>query len=246
MVAHAENDVTEIKQTAAGENTVMVSWKKAEGAYGYNVYISTDGVTFVRTTKGSECDVYNDTKKKISNLTAGSTYYVSIEAVYKDSEGNITSGTMSDKVEVVTAPSASKIFTSSIKETKTSPNAISFKWGSVRGANRYILYVNDKKIATVKKTSAKVKVKVGSVNTVRITPVRQSTSGFLAKGGHAEAYDLYAAPGKPCKVASFKRNNYTWYPTVSNKVMVGWNKSARDKYEPSGYQVQIYSLKNKN
>ena len=173
MVVHAENDVTGIKQTAAGENTVMVSWKKAEGAYGYNVYISTDGVTFVRTTKGSECDVYNDTKKKISNLTAGSTYYVSIEAVYKDSEGNITSGTMSDKVEVVTAPSASKIFTSSIKETKTSPNAISFKWGSVRGANRYILYVNDKKIATVKKTSAKVKVKVGSVNTVRITPVRQ-------------------------------------------------------------------------
>lgn len=245
MVAHAENDVTEIKQTAAGENTVMVSWKKAEDAYGYNVYISTDGVTFVRTTKGSECDVYNDTKKKISNLTAGSTYYVSIEAVYKDNEGNITSGTMSDKVEVVTAPSASKIFTSSIKETKTSPNAISFKWGSVRGANRYILYVNDKKIATVKKTSAKVKVKVGSVNTVRITPVRQSTSGFLAKGGHAEAYDLYAAPGKPCKVASFKRNNYTWYPTVSNKVMIGWNKSARDKYEPSGYQVQIYSLKNK-
>ena len=28
MVAHAENDVTEIKQTAAGENTVMVSWKR--------------------------------------------------------------------------------------------------------------------------------------------------------------------------------------------------------------------------
>ena len=35
MVVHAENDVTGIKQTAAGENTVMVSWKKAEGAYGY-------------------------------------------------------------------------------------------------------------------------------------------------------------------------------------------------------------------
>lgn len=243
--ALANNGVTGVKQTDAGENDVTVGWNGVSGAYGYNVYISANGTTWQRTTKGSECDVYNATKKKISNLTSGSTYYIIIEAVYKDSEGNMTSAGKSGKYAVVTAPASSKSFASSIKQTKATSKSISLKWSSVRGANQYILYVNDKKAGTFKKTSATVKVKEGSVNNIRITPVRKSSAGFEAKGGHAEAYDYYAAPGKPVQVASFKKNNFTWYPTVNNKVMIGWNKSSSDKYEPTGYQIQIYSLKNK-
>ncbi len=108
-------------------------------------YISVNGTTWQRTTKGSECDVYNATKKKISNLTSGSTYYIIIEAVYKDSEGNMKSAGKSGKYAVVTAPASSKAFASSIKQTKATSKSISLKWSSVRGANQYILYVNDKK-----------------------------------------------------------------------------------------------------
>ena len=112
----------------------------------------------------------------------------------------------------------------------------------MRGANRYIVYVNDKKKAVVKKNAVSIRVRTGSVNNVRVVPVKRSSSGFMAKGGNIEAYDFYSSPKRPKRVAAFRYNNLLWQPTESNTVTIGWTKAAGDKYDPTGYQMEVYSL----
>lgn len=234
-----------VTQTDADTNNVTVTWSADSSAYGYNVYLSSDGNTYARTTSDTECDVHKDsgTQKKITNLTAGSSYYVKVNPVYRSSEGAISEGESLGTVNVVTAPS--RVKAASIKQTKATYNSISIKWSSVSGATSYIVFLNNKKAATVTATSAKISVDAGSVNNIQIRAVKKSSDGFAAKGGYTEAYDFYAAPGKPAKLASFKNNNFEWYPTISNKVTVGWNKSSDDEYEATGYQVEIYSVNGK-
>ena len=81
----AASEVTGVTQTRSDEESVTVSWKRLKNAYGYDVFISTGNGKYKRLTKRTDCDIVGskNTKKKISNLTSGSTYYVVIKAVYK-------------------------------------------------------------------------------------------------------------------------------------------------------------------
>lgn len=241
----AASEVTGVTQTRSDEESVTVSWKRLKNAYGYDVFISTRNGKYKRLTKRTDCDIVGskNTKKKISNLTSGSTYYVVIKAVYKKKDGSYKIGPAGKRLEVVTSPS--KTAKSTIKQIKATPHYIKFKWDKVRGANRYIIYVNEKKKAVVKKNVASIKVGTGSVNNVRIIPVKQSQSGYMAKGGNIEAYDFFSSPKRPKRVAIFRYNNFSWYPTINNNVTVGWTKASGDKYDPSGYQMEVYSLTNK-
>jgi hypothetical protein len=232
-----------LTQTGAGENSVTVTWSKDKKAYGYNIYISTNAKKYSRISNDKICDVSNNTKKKISNLKAGTTYYIKVASVYKSSKDIVTEGTWSKYIRVVTAPS--RVDASSIRQTNASAKTVTVKWNASKGATGYVVYVNDKKVKIVKRTKAYVSVKSGSTNSIKIRPVRVSPSGYMAVGGHSEAYDIYAAPAKPVNVASFKDHNFTWYPTMSNKVMVGWTNNSVNTYEPDGYQVQIYSVTGK-
>ena len=193
----AASEVTGVTQTRSDEESVTVSWKSLKNAYGYDVFISTGNGKYKRLTKRTDCDVVGskNTKKKISNLTSGSTYYVVIKAVYKKENGKYKIGPAGKRLEVVTSPS--KTAKSTIKQIKATPHYIRFKWDKVRGANRYIVYVNDKKKAVVKKNAVSIRVRTGSVNNVRVVPVKRSSSGFMAKGGNIEAYDFYSSP-KSC------------------------------------------------
>lgn len=237
----AASKVKGVTETRSDENSVVVSWKGLKNAYGYNIYISTGNGKYKRLTKRS-CDVVGkkNTKKKIRNLTSGSTYYIVVKAVYKKKNGTIKIGPAGKRLEVVTSPS--KTASSKIKQVKATPNFIRFKWDKVRGANCYIVYVNDKKRAVVKSNAVSIRVNTGSVNNVRVIPVKKSKKGFMAKGGSIEAYDLFSAPKRPKRVAVFRYNNLLWHPTISNTVTVGWTKAAGDKYDPTGYQMDVYSL----
>lgn len=240
----AASEVKNVIQTRSDEESVTVSWKRLKKAYGYDVFISTGNGKYKRLTKRTDCDVVGskNTKKKISNLTSGSKYYVVIKAVYKKKDGSFKIGPAGKRLQVVTSPS--KAARSTIKQIKATPHYIKFKWDKVRGANRYIIYVNEKKKAVVKKNVASIKVMTGSVNNVRIIPVNRSQSGFMAKGGSIEAYDFLSSPKRPKRVAIFRYNNLSWYPTINNNVTIGWTKAAGDKYDPTGYQVEVYSLTN--
>lgn len=237
----AASEVTGVTQTRSDEESVTVSWKSLKNAYGYDVFISTGNGKYKRLTNKT-CDVVGskNTKKKISNLTSSRTYYVVVKAVYKKENGKYKIGPAGKRLEVVTSPS--KTAKSTIKQIKATPHYIRFKWDKVRGANRYIVYVNDKKKAVVKKNAVSIRVRIGSVNNVRVVPVKRSSSGFMAKGGNIEAYDFYSSPKRPKRVAAFRYNNLLWQPTESNTVTIGWTKAAGDKYDPTGYQMEVYSL----
>lgn len=237
----AASEVTGVTQTRSDEESVTVSWKSLKNAYGYDVFISSGNGKYKRLTNKT-CDVVGskNTKKKISNLTSSRTYYVVVKAVYKKENGKYKIGPAGKRLEVVTSPS--KTAKSTIKQIKATPHYIRFKWDKVRGANRYIVYVNDKKKAVVKKNAVSIRVRTGSVNNVRVVPVKRSSSGFMAKGGNIEAYDFYSSPKRPKRVAAFRYNNLLWQPTESNTVTIGWTKAAGDKYDPTGYQMEVYSL----
>ena len=241
LKASAASEVKGLIQTRSEEDSVTVSWKSLKNAYGYDVFISSGNGKYKRLTNKT-CDVVGskNTKKKISNLTSSRTYYVVVKAVYKKENGKYKIGPAGKRLEVVTSPS--KTAKSTIKQIKATPHYIRFKWDKVRGANRYIVYVNDKKKAVVKKNAVSIRVRTGSVNNVRVVPVKRSSSGFMAKGGNIEAYDFYSSPKRPKRVAAFRYNNLLWQPTESNTVTIGWTKAAGDKYDPTGYQMEVYSL----
>lgn len=241
LKASAASEVKGLTQTRSEEDSVTVSWKSLKNAYGYDVFISSGNGKYKRLTNKT-CDVVGskNTKKKISNLTSSRTYYVVVKAVYKKENGKYKIGSAGKRLEVVTSPS--KTAKSTIKQIKATPHYIRFKWDKVRGANRYIVYVNDKKKAVVKKNAVSIRVRTGSVNNVRVVPVKRSSSGFMAKGGNIEAYDFYSSPKRPKRVAAFRYNNLLWQPTESNTVTIGWTKAAGDKYDPTGYQMEVYSL----
>lgn len=241
LKASAASEVKGLTQTRSEEDSVTVSWKSLKNAYGYDVFISSGNGKYKRLTNKT-CDVVGskNTKKKISNLTSSRTYYVVVKAVYKKENGKYKIGPAGKRLEVVTSPS--KTAKSTIKQIKATPHYIRFKWDKVRGANRYIVYVNDKKKAVVKKNAVSIRVRTGSVNNVRVVPVKRSRSGFMAKGGNIEAYDFYSSPKRPKRVAAFRYNNLLWQPTESNTVTIGWTKAAGDKYDPTGYQMEVYSL----
>lgn len=241
LKASAASEVKGLTQTRSEEDSVTVSWKNLKNAYGYDVFISSGNGKYKRLTNKT-CDVVGskNTKKKISNLTSSRTYYVVVKAVYKKENGKYKIGPAGKRLEVVTSPS--KTAKSTIKQIKATPHYIRFKWDKVRGANRYIVYVNDKKKAVVKKNAVSIRVRTGSVNNVRVVPVKRSSSGFMAKGGNIEAYDFYSSPKRPKRVAAFRYNNLLWQPTESNTVTIGWTKAAGDKYDPTGYQMEVYSL----
>lgn len=241
LKASAASQVKGLTQTRSEEDSVTVSWKSLKNAYGYDVFISSGNGKYKRLTNKT-CDVVGskNTKKKISNLTSSRTYYVVVKAVYKKENGKYKIGPAGKRLEVVTSPS--KTAKSTIKQIKATPHYIRFKWDKVRGANRYIVYVNDKKKAVVKKNAVSIRVRTGSVNNVRVVPVKRSSSGFMAKGGNIEAYDFYSSPKRPKRVAAFRYNNLLWQPTESNTVTIGWTKAAGDKYDPTGYQMEVYSL----
>lgn len=241
LKASAASEVKGLTQTRSEEDSVTVSWKSLKNAYGYDVFISSGNGKYKRLTNKT-CDVVGskNTKKKISNLTSSRTYYVVVKAVYKKENGKYKIGPAGKRLEVVTSPS--KTAKSTIKQIKATPHYIRFKWDKVRGANRYIVYVNDKKKAVVKKNAVSIRVRTGSVNNVRVVPVKRSSSGFMAKGGNIEAYDFYSSPKRPKRVAAFRYNNLLWQPTESNTVTIGWTKAAGDKYDPTGYMMEVYSL----
>ena len=241
LKASAASEVKGLTPTRSEEDSVTVSWKSLKNAYGYDVFISSGNGKYKRLTNKT-CDVVGskNTKKKISNLTSSRTYYVVVKAVYKKENGKYKIGPAGKRLEVVTSPS--KTAKSTIKQIKATPHYIRFKWDKVRGANRYIVYVNDKKKAVVKKNAVSIRVRTGSVNNVRVVPVKRSGSGFMAKGGNIEAYDFYSSPKRPKRVAAFRYNNLLWQPTESNTVTIGWTKAAGDKYDPTGYQMEVYSL----
>jgi len=71
----------------AGNTSVYLSWQKVYSAVGYNIYQSSDGVTFVRLSSGV---TFSENSAVVGNLTNGRIYYFGVSAVdERNNEGGI-------------------------------------------------------------------------------------------------------------------------------------------------------------
>lgn len=137
------------KAASANFQQVKLTWKKAAGASGYEIYRSTKAtggfkkIATVSSTKTS----YTDKK-----LTTGTTYYYRIRA-YRKNSGITTKAPLSAVKNARPVPQKTTV-TASYKNYSTA----TIKWKKVSGASGYVIYRSTSKngkytnIATIKKT----------------------------------------------------------------------------------------------
>lgn len=119
------------KASSASFRQVKLTWKKAAGASGYEIYRSkksTGGFKKIATVSSAKTS-YTDKK-----LTTGTTYYYRIRA-YRKNSGITTKGPWTLVKKAKPVPKKTTI-TASYKNYST----VSIKWKKVTGANGYTIY----------------------------------------------------------------------------------------------------------
>jgi hypothetical protein len=220
ITSMAASTVTGVIQTKGTESSVTITFTGDVQAYGYYVYYSLDGSTYVRSghSTSSYPDTYN-TEGYISGLSAGTQYYVKVVPVYKDSNYNYIpqNDKASDVITVVTTPTS--IASSSLKQTNATANSVTLSWQAVAGATGYNIIKNNSVVSYVTGTSATLKTSAGSYESYRVCAVKISAAGYKASG-YTSSVSCQAAPGKPVNLASYDDYNLTWKSYSSNKVTV--------------------------
>lgn len=135
---------TALKKESQTYNSLKLSWKKIDGASGYEIYRSTSkSGTYknVKTiTSGSTLSWTN------SGLTTGKTYYYKVRP-YRTINGNKVYGEFSELVSV--KPVLSKV--TSFKATPTGSSSIKLTWKKVTGATGYVIERSTSKEGTYSK-----------------------------------------------------------------------------------------------
>jgi fibronectin type 3 domain-containing protein len=162
--------VTEIKSVkiANDKGTKMkVSWKKNETAGGYRIQYSTDS-DFEDDVEVINLQGNQTTSKTISDLKAGKTYYVRIQALSKGSTELTASWSDTASLKVVSAPATTKLSKAVNKKGKK----IKATWKKTSGASGYeIQYSTDKAF----KSAKTIKVKGGSSTSKTIKGLKKKT-----------------------------------------------------------------------
>ncbi len=211
------------KITKAKENSstaITITWKKAAGADGYQIYRSTaknGSYEKVGTTKGAGTVTYKD-----GTLSAGKTYYYKVRA-YKKSGTKTGTADFSAPQKVWTVKKASIA-----KVSGTSGNKITLNWNKVSKADGYVIYRSTKagsgfeKIAeissgdTVKYTDKKVKA--GKMYYYKIAATSNITGSTVGRGDYGKTVGVPVLKQAEILSASIAEGNSAlikWQP-VSN------------------------------
>lgn len=137
------------KVASAGYNKVKITWSKAKGAGGYNIYQKSDnGWKLIDTVKS---DVTSYTH---SSLTCGKTYTYTVKAFRKINDTTYKSGYDKNGISGKPVPASPKL-----KDlTKKSGTSLQLTWEKVSGASGYVVYRKNssgkwEKIKTITKPS---------------------------------------------------------------------------------------------
>ncbi|MCM1272099.1 MAG: fibronectin type III domain-containing protein [Clostridium sp.] len=239
ITALAATKVTGLKQTAATDSSVSFSWTGDITCQGYQVFKSnTLNGTYVRKSSytGNSADV-SAPNTIITGLSPATTYYVKVRAVYY-SNGVYSYGPMSDALAVTTAPEKPK----TVKELKATTSGVTLKWSKVSGATGYVVYRDNKKVASTKNTNVTIKQTVGTSQYYKVYAVRKVGSYTATSSNYASTY-ADAVPAKPVYVANEAQGNVKWNPDT-NQVTLYADKNTKDK-TCDGFQFVIYSANGK-
>lgn len=230
----APEKVAGLKQTDSGDDSISLEWTALlDNDVNYEVWVSTDQKKWVL----KEDSTY-DNKETISNLNAGTTYYVKVRA-YIDSwsKPKEYSNSYSNVLECVTAPNSAP---STFEKTGSTTTSISLKWSSVPGANCYkIVYQKNgsraEKSVLVTGTKATLKkLSKNSTYSIEVNPARRtSTKSYTAVADYKDK-DLYRVGVTPGKVSGVYVP-YNWYNI--NEMKIGYKTIDA----ANGYQAELWS-----
>lgn len=246
ITAMAQETVTGLSQTAAGDNSATITWNADLTAAGYRIYVSTDNVKFSRYRSAkADFDVSADAPvAEITGMTQGSSCYVRIAPVYQVAEETYTEGMMSASIEITALPG--QISEKSLRQTALDKKSVTISWKAATGADGYLIYNEDqsKVLADTKSTHVKLNEATGSCHTYYVYPYCNA-GGKIFEGAAVTINNVRVAPGKPAQVASASAGNLKWNASRNNQVTVFWNRNEKDEYECDGFQVEITSLQGK-
>ncbi len=224
--ASAVGKASGLKATAVTENSISLSWSKADDADGYRIFRYNTSTKKWVGIKNTTALTFTD-----KSLSAGTLYSYGVRAV-EVKDGKYVYGEASNIIKVLTLPGA----TNNLKVTKSDKSSISLKWDKATGATGYALYQHNpstKKYDRIAVT-ASTEYTVNNLNagTSYIFAVRA-----YAKNGSAVAY------GKASDFLTAKAA--VSLSKVSNLRLDAFNEKAyRIKWDTvngaDGYQVGIY------
>ena len=169
----APGAVNGLQQTKHGYSAVEIKWNNVSGDFDHYKVEIADNTSFT-SAASSEAKIPT---AQISGLSAGKSYYVRVTAIDKTG----TAGTVSQAIEVVTAPMKQ---VQNLKQTAVADKKISFSWNAVDGANAYdIDYAKantETKTITTTKTSHTISASADSKYAIRVWPFRKSSTGYMA------------------------------------------------------------------
>ena len=146
--------VTSLSVKTKSYNSIMVSWKKVNGASGYEIYQSTkkgSGYKKIKTITEPGTIHYVDSK-----LKTGTTYYYKLRAYRKVGSKKVYSSLWSNIKSVKPL-----LLKTTIKQGKSSKKQVVLTWKKTSGASGYEVYRSTKKSSNYKK--------IASVSTLKYT-----------------------------------------------------------------------------
>lgn len=237
----APGQVTGVKQTAAGTNSVSITFQAlvdTEVRYEIQLSSSANG-TFQEWSTCSKGEDY------IYNLpNAGSSYYLRV-VPYTRNGIKKEYGPSSEVIEVVTAPSTKP---ENLKHTTSTETSITLAWNSVAGANGYqIKYKNNQASGYMESFVTGNQAVLSSLTSnteynVEVYPVRKSAAGFNAVGrSYGTLYNIPVVPGKggkPDCVAYWKNLGEIRADAVTMKSADGYQWEIWTAYQKKGKRLK--------
>ena len=130
--------VTNLKATSA-PTSLKLTWSKVKGAQKYEVYYSTDGKKWTKSTSSKN-------SADIKNLKSGKTYKVKVRAIASSNKGSYSS-------VLTTSTAPAKVTLSAVT---TASNSATLTWKTISGVTGYdVQYSTSSKFSTSKTATVK-------------------------------------------------------------------------------------------
>ncbi len=228
---------TGVHQTDADKNNVKIVWNAVPNADTYLWSWSADGVSGWSEGK---YDYSVKPETIISQLSAGTTYYVRLKAADTSDYENIQLSDWSQPIQVATAPDAAQMGALTVADV--SATSLTITWTPCPGATSYNVYDGTTKtlLGTVTNTTyVRNSLAPGNSYSIQVVPVRTTEAGYAAFDSYRILSNVYTKPNKPVKpsTANFGLSSIYYNNNAAYFGATDPSKSA------NGYEIEVYTMK---
>lgn len=228
---------TGVHQTDADKNNVKIVWNAVPNADTYLWSWSADGVSGWSEGK---YDYSVKPETIISQLSAGTTYYVRIKAADTSDYENIQLSDWSQPIQVATAPDAAQMGALTVADV--SATSLTITWTPCPGATSYNVYDGTTKtlLGTVTNTTyVRNSLAPGNSYSIQVVPVRTTEAGYAAFDSYRILSNVYTKPNKPVKPSTANFGLSSIYYNI-NAAYFGATDPSKSA---NGYEIEVYTMK---